>query len=434
MSYFGNPALPSPVDDFNTTTTSATEYDIPFEAPNAASLTVVMNGVTLTPPTGFSLVNPKRISIPSTTAGLSLYVKLGAQAGISERTNYVYPVASGVFASNILTANYSPSISALTDKLMVAVDITGTNPSASPTFSPDGMSPREIVDGAGNSISAANLKGSVILMYSTTTNKWKVTGLTYPSAASVSGLASNLKMSTTGTNALATLTADEIVLKDSTNTFRTFRTVSASINSAATGVNGLDINSTSASTWYAVFVIGKADGTSAGLLSLSATDPILPTGYTFKARVGWVRTDSTANKFLLPIVQFGKTVRYTPATGTNVTSYPIMATGTAGTVSGATITAYAAVAVGNFVPPTACMIAVGMYAFSGTGQTQWAAVSPNNNTNIEACPIVVGHSTTATVSELDAGSAILALDTTNIYYVSGITTGRLTCQGWEDLQ
>lgn len=66
-------------------------------------------------------------------------------------------------------------------------------------------------------------------------------------------------------------------------------------NIANAGANGLDTGTEANSTWYALWAIGKLDGTTASLLSLSATAPTMPTDYVLKRRVGWVRNNSAGN-------------------------------------------------------------------------------------------------------------------------------------------
>lgn len=61
------------------------------------------------------------------------------------------------------------------------------------------------------------------------------------------------------------------------------------------GANGLDTGSEAGSTWYHIWVIAKKDGTTAGLLSASATSPTIPSGYTFKAYIGAVYNGSSEN-------------------------------------------------------------------------------------------------------------------------------------------
>lgn len=58
---------------------------------------------------------------------------------------------------------------------------------------------------------------------------------------------------------------------------------------AASGAGGLDTGAESASTGYYVWGIGKSDGTFALLFSVSATAPTMPSGYTYKRLLYFVR-------------------------------------------------------------------------------------------------------------------------------------------------
>lgn len=60
------------------------------------------------------------------------------------------------------------------------------------------------------------------------------------------------------------------------------------------GAGGLDTGSKANSTWYAVYIIAKDDGTTSGLFSLvyEPTGPTMPTGYTQRRYIGDVLTDS----------------------------------------------------------------------------------------------------------------------------------------------
>lgn len=63
---------------------------------------------------------------------------------------------------------------------------------------------------------------------------------------------------------------------------------------AASGANGLDTGAKTNSTWYYLWIISNRL-TTAALLSLSATAPTMPTGYTYRALVGAVRVDGSGN-------------------------------------------------------------------------------------------------------------------------------------------
>jgi hypothetical protein len=61
------------------------------------------------------------------------------------------------------------------------------------------------------------------------------------------------------------------------------------------GANGLDTGSEANSTWYYVWLIGKANGTVAGLLSTSSSSPTMPSGYLYKRLLGAVKNDSSGD-------------------------------------------------------------------------------------------------------------------------------------------
>ena len=73
---------------------------------------------------------------------------------------------------------------------------------------------------------------------------------------------------------------------------------------AGTGNGGLDTGSVANSTWYHVWLILKdVDGTIDALFSTSATAPTMPTGYTYRRRLGSVLTNGSAN--IYGFTQFG---------------------------------------------------------------------------------------------------------------------------------
>ena len=72
---------------------------------------------------------------------------------------------------------------------------------------------------------------------------------------------------------------------------------------AAAGENALDAGSSEANdTWYRVYLISGAGKTTAGLLNVDGT-PTMPTGYTHRRRIGWVRNNGSGN--LLNFIQTG---------------------------------------------------------------------------------------------------------------------------------
>lgn len=66
--------------------------------------------------------------------------------------------------------------------------------------------------------------------------------------------------------------------------------------SAGSGGNGLDSGARAAGTWYHVFLIrADSDGSGDILFSTSVSSPALPAGYSYKRRIGSVRTDDSGN-------------------------------------------------------------------------------------------------------------------------------------------
>lgn len=87
--------------------------------------------------------------------------------------------------------------------------------------------------------------------------------------------------------------------RDSTNFINIDLLASVTIDFTTTGANALDAGTIAASTWYHIYAIGKADGvTSAGLASTSASAPTMPSGYSYKRRIGSVLTDGASHLIL----------------------------------------------------------------------------------------------------------------------------------------
>lgn len=236
------------------------------------------------------------------------------------------------------------------------------------------------------------------------------------SSASVTGTHRNLKVSSTGLDANVTVTCDELIVSSSNSLYKTIKNVNLTFNT-------LDTGSITASTWYAVHI--AYNGTTAlGILSLSATAPTLPTGYTFFTRVGWIRTDATANKYPLPIIQYGNKVHYKLVSGGALSGLPLMASGTLGNILISAPT-WVPVSVSAFVPPSAHSILVNGF-------------SPNNGACILAPNNLYGgwYNTTKPsphYANTSYGSinADMILESQNIYVACSVAT-YFFCQGWED--
>lgn len=103
-------------------------------------------------------------------------------------------------------------------------------------------------------------------------------------------------------------TISEIVLNDTAGNQIKSASVSYTLNAATTGAGGLDTGALANSTWYYEFVIAQADGTISSLLSTSRDNPIMPSGYIYKAFVGPRRTGGSAN--IMNFIQYNDVFFY----------------------------------------------------------------------------------------------------------------------------
>ncbi len=82
-------------------------------------------------------------------------------------------------------------------------------------------------------------------------------------------------------------------------------TGAVTINTAATGAAGLDTGAMANDTFYAVYAIGDSYGNNPGsaLISADLSSPLLPAGYDMFFRIGYVKTNGSAQ--ILPFRQDG---------------------------------------------------------------------------------------------------------------------------------
>ena len=180
------------------------------------------------------------------------------------------------------------------------------------------------------------------------------------------------------------LTASALILTDGGSPAVPFRVenVSLAIDGTVNGANGLDTGSL-ASHWYFVYAIAKADGTVAGLLSLSATAPTLPTDYIYfglfstayyAATITYANGDTTPTGFYR-IIQYGNRVNYV---GKLLSMFSV------------SYVVYTSTDITTYVPPIALTVIIQAYGASGyeTIELAW------DNTPANECklPTVVYYS------------------------------------------
>lgn len=242
----------------------------------------------------------------------------------------------------------------------------------------------------------------------------------------------NLKLWASGTNLTTNISADAIVLENSSNQdCVVLRGVLQQVTVGASGSSGggLDVGTSATSTWYSVWLIYNATTSSVNtLLSLSATSPTMPSGFTHKARVGWIKTDAI-NKYPLSFTQVNSRIQYKVASGSNITYLPGFVAGVSGNVS--TPTWIANQITGVVVPVTA--VSAKFVTDSVPNSTIIAA--PNNSyggySNIgNKPPIICSHTSSASGGMNVSGEFIL--ESSNIYIASDNSSNSLKVLGWED--
>lgn len=242
-------------------------------------------------------------------------------------------------------------------------------------------------------------------------------------ATPLQGSFKNLSIKVASTTTV-TVAADAVIVSDGTNFFSV--TPSATCNLGTNGaVNTLDTGTIAINSWYYMWVI--YNGTTTGTLaSLSSTSPTLPSGYTYKARVGAVQTIN-GSATLYGTWQFGRRAQYVVGLAQTSTS-PVIASGTVGTYS-TTSPTLAATSIVRFVPATASIIQV-----TGTGVSDPIIVAPSSAySGTNNGPMGSNH--LKPPIWLDSGavslSANILLESTSLY-IATATTAYVTALGWED--
>lgn len=448
------------VPDFTTgvTAVAMTSSSVTLTAEQYGKPVIVISGLLTA---NLNLIFPniaaRWIVINNTTGAFSITCKTAAGTGIvvasaleivGDATNiYAANDGPGVLSLNVasasgtadaLTATFSPpprSWAAIAG-VPFWVRAASANATTTPTFATNGLTAKTIVKGNDLPLVVGDIAGAghwLQIQYDAALDKAVLLnparGVVLVPVSSIQGASKNLQVSTTGLSANVTVGADEIVVETSANVYQTLRSVSLTVAGTSVGANGIDTGVLAVSTWYSVWVIWNGT-TTAGLMSLSATSPTLPSGYTYKARVGWIRTDSTGNKYPLPLKQNGRSVRYVVGPS-NMISLPNMASGISGSP---TVATFSAISVSNFVPPTASQIYINS-TFQGAGQ--FAIIAPNNtygvaNSATNPCPVSYAGAASPN-QHVQGQSTGLLLESSNIYWASSCTgVSIVACYGWED--
>lgn len=242
----------------------------------------------------------------------------------------------------------------------------------------------------------------------------------------VSSDSKGLLVSASGLNGQVSIKAEQLVIS-SAGAVDVTGAINLVVDLTKVGPGGLDSGLVAASAFYHIFVIRGA-GEPVAIASLSATEPVMPAGYTHKARVSCARTDAT-NKYPLKYDQDGNRISMKFAPGTNLLEYPLMASGVAGNIS---TPVWQAVSLANFVPPTASAVLI---QIAKPDDSSSAMLAPNPNFGSLAStttppPVVINCPT----NRCDSRMALFPVDSANMnfYYAANGASPRVRLMGWEE--
>lgn len=222
----------------------------------------------------------------------------------------------------------------------------------------------------------------------------------------------NLSVIVSGVGYQGTVAADCIVVEGDDFSSKLIRDVNLSFNGANSGQNGLDNGAMTAGNWYYIHVIhNPTTDTTASLISLSATNPALPAGYTNSTRVGAAYSLSEAFR---PSTKTNEYVLW--GVGTTMNSVVVL-----NAASSTTVTPFS---LSTAKPPTAKKISI-RFVFP-TGSTGWGELDIDN---ARTTPIIYINQTEQAFC---ADVPVLVPDT--LYYITSGESAKVTstAYGYED--
>lgn len=242
-----------------------------------------------------------------------------------------------------------------------------------------------------------------------------------------------LTVLTAGNAHAITITAGELLLRSATGAVRRVTGVSLTVAGNTSGANGLDTG-TLTNSWYTLWVIcNSSTGTVAGLLSTGLAAPtLLPAGYDFYARVGWVKTDASANNYPYGMYQVNEHVFWRVFAATNMLAFPKLVSGISGNPATPTWTAVDVMAIPSgvsyWVPETAVMFK--LLVGNGTGAAALSSNANHGGSGTTTNPADFATSATAnTFAEVDVYPDFTA---GRIFYAAASASAGLYVRGWVD--
>jgi trimeric autotransporter adhesin len=403
---------------------------------NTVTPVVPTGDLTMTSAGSFNLINTGTAgTYTKVTTDAEGRVATGTNLGASDINSFAFVQGGNSFgAAAILGTNDSNTLQFATNASVAVTIATNQNVgigTATPQAALD-------VNGAarvGSTTAACSSANAGAIQYSEGTLEY-CNGTTWTSVSAASqgtcgmqGAFKNLKVTNTTAataNSQVVITADADCLY-SGSSFLYATAVNVTASTACSGAaNCLDSGAVSSSTWYSVWLISNGTKT-ASLLSQSPSSPVLPTGFTFSARVGWVLTDASKN--LMRTLQNGRTAHYVVIASTNTPNLPQMTSGVAGSIATPT---WVALSTSSFVPATASQINISASYPAGAG----LMVAPNNsygpwNSATNPPPFVPSPQSAGNTNFVRT-PYLAPLESSSIFWASNNASAALFCLGWED--
>ncbi len=289
-----------------------------------------------------------------------------------------------------------------------------------------------IIPGRANITTAANDWAELLYLGAGAwqiTNYTKVNGTAVVNPTPLAG-AVGLSLTAVGSTLNIVYAADSAVLIDPAGNVPIYvtavsGTINTSVGTVTSTADGMDGEATPTSAWAYIYLISNGT-TTAGLVSTNATTPAMPSGYTYRVRVGAMRFSAASQLMAQKI--FGDKANYFPTAATNTLTFPQVLT----QASGAQVWPVT-VSLASFVPPTAthATILVGgttnvVVAVSSSGQTGGNVAAIGTNPS----ELVI-----STVESLAQTVEIALNGGTNIFVgasVGGGAVWAIAVVGWKD--
>lgn len=257
--------------------------------------------------------------------------------------------------------------------------------------------------------------------------------------------ATHLKITNNGStpNTIINLTADQIVMQSPSGLTINRSNVSLTAINITTGTitptaNGMDGEAVGTNNFIDIWAIDNGSA-SAGLVSLASGNglsPNMPSGYTYKCRLGQMKVDGSGN--LYRTLQRGQVTEFTLQNSGNTNAIPTVISGGAGSWTGTVVQGVSGTTI--WVPDTASAIKVTLYAQVTNHTIDYAAAAPNGNYALAGLnnsgtspPLLCGTNLTTNTNFCSVTSE-LTLQSTSIFYSAILTSGigGINVNGWRD--